>query len=75
MSTAFIASNIDHIPKRLICLDLLILTHTDAYQNIWDDTELSWFLAYQNLTHTDAYQNIWDDTELMGFKRVQHSLR
>ena len=61
MSTALIASNIDHIPKRLICLDLLIVTHTDAYQISRMSTE---FMAYKHCSHTGAYQNIWDELRI-----------
>ena len=61
MSTALIASNIDHKPQRLNCLDLLIVTHTDAYQISRMSTE---FMAYKHCSHTGAYQNIWDELRI-----------
>ena len=68
MSTALIASNIDHIPKGLICLDLLILTHTDAYQISRMSTE---FMAYKHCSHTGAYQNIWDELRIGIYRRSE----
>ena len=68
MSAALIASNIDHILMRLICLDLLILTHTDAYQISRMSTE---FMAYKHCSHTGAYQNIWDELRIGIYRRIK----
>ena len=83
MSTAFLTLNKywSHIPTRLICLGLLILTHTDAYQNIWDDTE---FMAFKHCSHLGWVENRHTiffgnntkisgmSTEFMAYKHCSH---